>query len=243
MVAAGSGGQLELTTHAHVRRFALPPYDLTMDHQKRINLAIIKMQQDGLDQCFRPAEVTERLSSFSVAIGADRLIQRVPVEPFHGTICGRCFDNCSHVNEALGGKVIHGWAWHQVRNLFVVAEFHAVWQARDGQLIDVTPPVLPRPITTFSCDPVRVAADIPCDLPRNSLEALYKSSEPNRRFALKDDQDVHEWICAEEASAALNAKRFDGEEIRLAEVVSVLERNANARARLMKRIRRMPNDM
>lgn len=206
-----------------------------MTLEKRYRLAVERMLNDGFDQSYVQATISDRLASFSKSIGAEAGFHRVPVQAFDDTIPGRCFDNCEHIKSIVGGEVIHGWAWHQFHDLFVVAEFHGVWRAPDGQLIDVTPPPIPRKDTVFSCDLVRVAPDIPKDDP----SAAFRTAEPNRRFALKDTEDVREWICAEEANALINRRRIEGgETVSLSEFVMVIERNAKARSRLMDRLRR-----
>ena len=204
-----------------------------MKLEKRIRLALERMLSDGFDDLFLPAELTERLRIFSASVGASPDILSVPVEPFPNTLLGQCFNNCIHIGSVVGGEIVHGWAWHQIQNLFVVAEFHAIWRTPDHHLIDVTPSSRPRSTTTFSIDPIRVAADI---VPGS----IFKGSQPNRRFALKDVEEVREWICAEDANASMNRRRIEnGEMIPPTEVALTLERNVNARARIVARLRRI----
>ena len=198
-----------------------------MNQNQQVEVVVRRMMTDGFESLFRSAIPTARLSLISESIGASPILENVAIYPFDDMMHGQCFNNCIHLVTVMGGEVLYGWAWHQFHDFLVVAEFHAVWRAPDGQLIDVTPPPPGRLTTTFSSDPVRVPPDV-------APGEIVKGSEPSRRFALKDLADVAEWISAEDENAAMNRRRFNGgEKAPLAEALPVLERNANARARLV----------
>lgn len=54
-------------------------------------------------------------------------------------LINECFPNVSSVVSTLGGKLVNGWAIWQWANIMIEAEAHAIWEAPDGKLIDVTP--------------------------------------------------------------------------------------------------------
>lgn len=69
-------------------------------------------------------------------------------------------DNC-HGNAAEkvrrdGGQVRFGWVVWQLPDWSVRLEFHSVWQAPHGDLIDVTPPAHKGSVVLFVPDPVRI---------------------------------------------------------------------------------------
>lgn len=205
-----------------------------MTPEQRIRTALFRMMNDGFDSHFQPAVITKQISDFSVSMGASSVIEQVRVDPFDDTKVGRCFDNCIGLIRLVGGETVHGWAWHQFFDLLVVAEFHGVWRAPDNKLIDVTPPILPRATTTFSFDPVRTAPDVP---PNAGPFASHAVAVPNHRFALKDVDEVREFLAAEEATALVTARRFQGNSVPDAEAAAVFERIAAARASLLNRAR------
>jgi hypothetical protein len=52
---------------------------------------------------------------------------------------GWCFSNVAHMVSDKGGVLRNGWLIWLARGLWLNAEFHSVWQAPDGGLLDVTP--------------------------------------------------------------------------------------------------------
>lgn len=50
-----------------------------------------------------------------------------------------CHVSAKHHALTHGGKRVHGWALWRFGSL-VMGDFHSVWEAPDGELIDVTPP-------------------------------------------------------------------------------------------------------
>jgi len=201
-----------------------------MSLETRLKELLLQMMSDGFDSQLRPADVSSELKTFSSQIGASSDVHSVPIQQFDHMRPGQCFNNCICAAALLGGKVLYGWSYHQFHDLFLVAEFHAVWQAPDRQLIDVTPPLASRVTTTFAHDPVRVVADAVAGSP-------FKGTPSNQRFALRKTAEVLEWIQAEDANAAMNRRRLEhGEVIPLTEVVPVIERNVNARRVLLSKI-------
>lgn len=64
----------------------------------------------------------------------------MPRQPKDDCEAGDCFKNVKKYVDNYGGSLIMGWGITIRRNLYVECEAHAVWQAPDGQIIDITPP-------------------------------------------------------------------------------------------------------
>ena len=105
-----------------------------------------------------------------------------------------CFSAVQRHRRAHGGEAVHGWQLWRWDGLFLEAEFHAVWRARDGRLRDITPKRAPVERSLFLPDPVR------------SFEG---ARIPNVRMALSDDPRVAEFIqaCEEEWRLAYAGER------------------------------------
>lgn len=83
--------------------------------------------------------------------------------------------------------MLHGWAVWEIPQIMIEAEFHAVWQRPDGELVDVNPRRPHETRITFLPAPER-------SWPGNAVD--------NIRQALLDDPRVHAFIAQAE-------KRFD----------------------------------
>jgi hypothetical protein len=96
-----------------------------------------------------------------------------------------CFESVRRHRRANGGDPAHGWQIWQWDGLFLEAEFHAVWRAPDGRLVDITPKRAPVKESLFVPDAVRTFTGTRVD---------------NVRMALTPDPRVADFIatCAEE---------------------------------------------
>ncbi|WP_342119794.1 hypothetical protein [Pseudoduganella sp. OTU4001] len=63
----------------------------------------------------------------------------VSVQVENGAIVNECFGNVAKKVAADGGSIQHGWTIWQTGAWMVEGEFHAVWKAPDGTLIEVSP--------------------------------------------------------------------------------------------------------
>ena len=63
-----------------------------------------------------------------------------------------CFATVAQKVAQFGGKFMTGWAIWEVPEVFVEAEFHAVWQRPDADLVDLTPRPFPCPQVLFLPD-------------------------------------------------------------------------------------------
>ena len=87
----------------------------------------------------------------------------VPLRPRADSIENDCFENVRRQIAEAGGSIVHGWRIYDCPGLFLEAEFHAVWKAPDGSLLDVSLPpeegterivFFPDPTRTFQGEPV-----------------------------------------------------------------------------------------
>jgi hypothetical protein len=103
----------------------------------------------------------------------------VPVRPIPGGSPNECFANVDTVVQLRGGSAVVGWALWEWRSVIIEAEFHSVWQAPSGELLDVSPRLDEETEILFLPDPTRVW---------NGQQVN------NRRRALRDDPIVREFI-------------------------------------------------
>ena len=90
-----------------------------------------------------PTEITDSIRQFANRItGRDDLVY-VPVNQQPEALVGRCYYNVAHAVRLHGGEIILGFCFWTIRNLFLTAEHHAIWQRSDGTLVDPTPQPLP----------------------------------------------------------------------------------------------------
>lgn len=86
-----------------------------------------------------PAEVSGTTAQLCTQIVPGETPFYVRVVPLEGAQPNECFPVVNaHVN-AFGGETIIGWCIWEHPNVFVEAEFHAVWKSPEGEYIDLTP--------------------------------------------------------------------------------------------------------
>lgn len=142
------------------------------------------------------AEIARGVSDMpivSVPIRADRDAQEL-----------FCIQNVERKTVRDGGRACYGWTFNQrfsVHGPYVYLQHHAVWQAPDAQLMDVTPrtsnpsvhPLTIQGRTLFLVD----QAAVPTTDIRFGLAAL-----PSRFFALREGESLRDYI------VGLNAKEL-----------------------------------
>ncbi|MCD5993671.1 hypothetical protein KDX38_08555 [Pseudomonas sp. CDFA 602] len=84
---------------------------------------------------------------------------QAPIVVTHKPLFGKPMMDCfgiipEHV-VAQGGKQLIGWAIWDTAGIFIEAEFHAIWEDAQGNLIDLTPRPIPDQTTLFLPDPRR----------------------------------------------------------------------------------------
>jgi hypothetical protein len=68
-------------------------------------------------------------------------------------IQNECFPNVLARVEQAGGSICLGWQIWEWENVFIEAEFHAVWLNNEGKFIDITPKDVPTRKILFLPDP------------------------------------------------------------------------------------------
>jgi hypothetical protein len=85
-----------------------------------------------------PAEVTPQVANFCASIVEEPLAY-VPVRPVPGAQPFMCHHNVDLHIKMHGGRVLYGWVIWETPRTFLDAEFHSVWVAPTGELVDITP--------------------------------------------------------------------------------------------------------
>jgi len=80
----------------------------------------------------------------------------IPVEPLANSVAGECHDNVKKKILKAGGDVQYGWVFWEIPGWSIQAEFHSIWRATEGDLLDVTPPLHGGSRVLFLPDPIRV---------------------------------------------------------------------------------------
>jgi hypothetical protein len=65
----------------------------------------------------------------------------MPVVHSPGARVGRCWENVGTAVRRDGGQRIYGWTVWARPHLYLTAEFHAIWQNANGELVDPTPKI------------------------------------------------------------------------------------------------------
>lgn len=80
----------------------------------------------------------------------------VPVLTVPQHAAGECHQNVERKIARDGGSVQYGWVIWEIPPWAIQAEFHSVWRAPDGELLDVTPALHGGSRVLFLPDPTRV---------------------------------------------------------------------------------------
>jgi SEC-C motif len=102
-----------------------------------------------------PASITKAVKRFVTQLVTGGTPIWVPVEPFPESLADDCFNNVAAVVSTRGGTSVIGWTIWEWPNTYLEAEFHALWKAKDGRLLDVTPKEGGEGQILFVCDSSR----------------------------------------------------------------------------------------
>lgn len=162
--------------------------------------------------------------AFCASLVADTAPLITPCRPLLNKPYNDCFNVVSEQVTSHGGQQIIGWAIWELPGVFIEAEFHAVWQSPEGELLDVVPRV--RPFTHISFLP--------------DTSRTYKNRQvDNIRRQLVDDNDVKQFLfLSRRRFEILNAgQRALQHEVLLPKAeLRELERNDKLAMRLERRI-------
>ena len=85
-----------------------------------------------------PAEITPEIIAFCESLKADPPIY-VPAQSDRNGMYGFCNLGVLEKNKVDGGSIRFGWNVWEYPEVYLTAEFHAVWVSPTGELIDITP--------------------------------------------------------------------------------------------------------
>lgn len=86
-----------------------------------------------------PKRITACVRRFCKEVSPKHEPVYVPVETEFCAVQDQCFENVRLKVKKHGGSVVYGWMVALWPNVFAEAIHHGIWQAPDGQLVDVTP--------------------------------------------------------------------------------------------------------
>ena len=126
-----------------------------------------------------PTSISKAVARFVTQLVPGATATWVCVEPYSGSAPNDCFNNVKALVAAKGGTRVIGWTVWEWPNTYLEAEFHAVWKADDGRLVDVTPKDGGEVRILFVPDA------------RRTYTGEYVD---NARMALRDDVLIHDFI-------------------------------------------------
>jgi len=86
-----------------------------------------------------PPTISDAVLTFCGEITSAAMPEYIQVEPDHTGIHGECFSNVRDRVKSEGGSIVYGWTIWEWPGVLLEAEFHSIWEDRDGARIDVTP--------------------------------------------------------------------------------------------------------
>ena len=98
-----------------------------------------------------PNEICNSIRFLITKLGACSEPVFLPSAPTLGKPLNECFPIVDEKVKSFGGKKVLGWQIWKT-SLLVEAEFHAVWQSPERELIDITPKSLPLKKILFVAD-------------------------------------------------------------------------------------------
>lgn len=126
-----------------------------------------------------PAADAPYLLNFCASVVQGALPTVVPCRPVPDGAHDDCFPIVNEHVRLNGGQSVFGWAVWERSGVFIEAEFHAVWQAPDGELVDIVPRLRPFTQIVFLPDHTRKYEGRQVD---------------NFRMALVPDNDVKRFL-------------------------------------------------
>lgn len=103
-----------------------------------------------------PKEITYNIREFCKEIDSSKDPHFVTVQPEPWCDVNECFNNVENHIQSHGGSIQYGWIIWEIPNIFLDAEFHAVWVNPSGDYIDITPKLDNERIILFLPDSQRV---------------------------------------------------------------------------------------
>ncbi|EJB8410427.1 TPA: hypothetical protein RHI22_001694 [Acinetobacter baumannii] len=86
-----------------------------------------------------PCIESESVKSLLKKISSDSMPFYISCQPNQSDIENECFSLVDNYIQAHGGERINGWALWEQPNLYIEAEFHAIWKSPEGNYLDLNP--------------------------------------------------------------------------------------------------------
>ncbi len=88
-----------------------------------------------------PKEINKNILEFCNLIDPTKKPLFLDLFDVDDYILGECYGTVENHIKNNGGKIQYGWIIWEIPDIFLDAEFHAVWVNNDGEYIDITPKV------------------------------------------------------------------------------------------------------
>jgi hypothetical protein len=140
-----------------------------------------------------PREITLQIMRLCKVLVSNPAPKHVVVVPESSAVLGECFDNVRRKVDVEGGTIQYGWQIWEWPNIYIEAEFHAVWLSPTNSLVDITPKDEPVDCILFLPDLVRTYEGKSID---------------NVRRALRKDKLIHDFLTV---AAEINKLKINGQ--------------------------------
>lgn len=131
-----------------------------------------------------PSEITRAVRRLIEAVVPRGEAVYLTVKPAADAVVNECFPNVEAKIARAGGRMLCGWQLWEWPHVLVEAEFHAVWESPEGEMVDITPKPHGETRILFVPDERRPYDGVAVD---------------NLRMPLRDDQVIRHFIQASEA--------------------------------------------
>ena len=102
-----------------------------------------------------PSKISHQITKLCRLIVANPMPTFVAVVPGCSAVRDECFDNVRRKVAEEGGDIQYGWQLWEWPNIYIEAEFHAVWKPPNNGYLDITPKEKPTDCILFLPDIVR----------------------------------------------------------------------------------------
>ena len=103
-----------------------------------------------------PTTISDAIRAFCEDIDSTQESVYVPVRPVPQARINSCFGSVRDYISQYGGGIQYGWIIWELPNVFLEAEFHAIWVSPSGELVDITPKIDNEDTILFLPDSKRV---------------------------------------------------------------------------------------
>lgn len=108
---------------------------------------------------------------------------------------GRCHANVLHRVREAGGERVFGWLLWEQRGVIAEGEFHSVWRAPSGELVDITPRVDGERRVAFLPDTFRRLERVgDYDVSWANYSNWHLSAQPETRFLVQRDRALEDHL-------------------------------------------------